>query len=203
MKKKIIIIIILLFIFIFCTIKFLTFNNIYNNMKKNYEITNFEVTKNSNNYKYVITRKDNTIIYKTYSKNGNDIIHTFTFYTDGVKNYVFDETNKTYKITEQDYIGDVKQLYSKLEFSNPNLTFFDKLKATFTTKISKVEKNGIKCYYIIQKYEDNQNFEYYINCENYLLVYANELNYSDYKLNSITEENINIPILENYIFSEN
>ena len=81
-------------------------------------------------------------------------------------------------------------------------TRFEKLKKSLETKISKEEKNGKECYHIIQKYEEDGNVEFYIDSETYLLVYSSEVTFKNYKLNSITERDIEMPNLNNYTFLE-
>lgn len=171
-------------------------------MRENYKITNFEVTLYSKNaYKAILTRKDNIIKYKTYSKNENNIEHTFTFYTDGKTNYAFNETNNTYNILKEDFIGSSRNLYSVVEFQNEDLTFFEKLKKSLKTQISKVEQNGRECYRIISQ-KDDEKIEFYIDSETYLLIYSSEVTFENYKLNTITERDVEMPDLNNYTFLE-
>ena len=206
MRKKFILIISIILLILVCVIvaKFIQFNNIYNHMKENYKITNFEVIiYGKNAYKAILTRKDNVIKYKTYSKDKNNIKHTFTFYTDGNTNYVFNENDNTYNILEEDFIGSSKNLYSVVEFQDEKLTFFEKFKKSLETEISKAEKNGKECYRIIQKYEDDGHVEFYIDSETYLLVYSSEVTFENYKLNSITEYDVQMPDVNNYKFLDN
>ncbi len=122
------------------------------------------------------------------------MIHTFTFYTNGNENYVFNETNKTYSCSKQDQIGGLKFLYTGLEFNNTDLNLIEKLKLFFNTRIEKVNQNGISCYRITKKSSN----DFYIDANNYLIVSSNNDTCKDYQLNSITSEDITMPNLEEY-----
>ncbi len=202
MKKKIILsilVLIILLAFVFILIKFFKFNKIYIGMNENYKITNFHYIRESNSIRYDITRNDNIIILKTYSYTDDSLIHTFTFYTNGSENYVFNETDKTYNTSEQDEIGSLKSLYTSLEFDNIDLNLIEKIKMFFNTSIEKVSQNGIDCYHITRNFTNNNStYDFYIDTNNYLVVLSNNETCIDYQLNSITSEDIVMPNLEEY-----
>lgn len=168
-------------------------------MNENYKITNFHYIRESNSIRYDITRNDNIIILKTYSYTDDSLIHTFTFYTNGSENYVFNETDKTYNTSEQDEIGSLKSLYTSLEFDNIDLNLIEKIKMFFNTSIEKVSQNGIDCYHITRNFTNNNStYDFYIDTNNYLVVLSNNETCIDYQLNSITSEDIVMPNLEEY-----
>ena len=198
MKKKIIpyvFIFIILILLIFILINFFNFNKIYTKINENYKITNFHYIRENNSIRYDITRNNNLIILKIFSYTGDNLIPTFTFYTNGNENYVFNETNKTYNCSEQDQIGGLKFLYTGLEFNNTDLNLMEKLKLFFNTRIEKVNQNEISCYRITKK---SSNYDFYIDANNYLIVSSNNDTCKDYQLNSITSEDITMPNLEEY-----
>ena len=198
MKKNFIpyvFIFIILILLIFILINFFNFNKIYTKINENYKITNFHYIRENNSNRYDITRNNNLIILKIFSYTDDNLIHTFTFYTNGNENYVFNETNKTYNCSEQDQIGGLKFLYTGLEFNNTDLNLMEKLKLFFNTKIEKVNQNGISCYRITKK---SSNYDFYIDANNYLIVSPNNNTCKDYQLNSITSEDITMPNLEEY-----
>mgnify|MGYP004617951187 CR=1 FL=1 len=198
MKKKIIpyvFIFIILILLIFILINFFNFNKIYTKINENYKITNFHYIRENNSNRYDITRNNNLIILKIFSYTDDNVIPTFTFYTNGNENYVFNETNKTYNCSEQDQIGGLKFLYTGLEFNNTDLNLMEKLKLFFNTRIKKVNQNGISCYRITKK---SSNYDFYIDANNYLIVSSNNDTCKDYQLNSITSEDITMPNLEEY-----
>ncbi len=197
MKKKIIpyvFIFIILILLIFILINFFNFNKIYTKINENYKITNFHYIRENNSIRYDITRNNNLIILKIFSYTDDNLIHTFTFYTNGNENYVFNETNKTYSCSKQDQIGGLKFLYTGLEFNNTDLNLIEKLKLFFNTRIEKVNQNGISCYRITKKSSN----DFYIDANNYLIVSSNNDTCKDYQLNSITSEDITMPNLEEY-----
>lgn len=198
MKKNFIpyvFIFIILILLIFILINFFNFNKIYTKINENYKITNFHYIRENNSNRYDITRNNNLIILKIFSYTDDNLIHTFTFYTNGNENYVFNETNKTYNCSEQDQIGGLKFLYTGLEFNNTDLNLMEKLKLFFNTKIEKVNQNGISCYRITKK---SSNYDFYIDANNYLIVSSNNDTCKDYQLNSITSKDITMPNLEEY-----
>lgn len=200
--KKIIIgllvLIILLLIIIF-TINFLKFNKIYVGMNENYKITNFHYIRESDSIRYDITRNDNIIVLKTYSYTDSSLIHTFTFYTNGSENYVFNETDKIYNISEQDEFGSLKFLYTSLEFDSADLILVEKIKMFFNTSIENENQNDTNCYHITKKFTNNNlTYDFYIDTNNYLVVLSNNETCGDYQLNSITSENVAMPNLEEY-----
>lgn len=197
MKKKIILyvfIFIILILLIFILINFFNFNKIYTKINENYKITNFHYIRENNSIRYDITRNNNLIILKIFSYTDDNLIHTFTFYTNENENYVFNETNKTYSCSKQDQIGGLKFLYTGLEFNNTDLNLIEKLKLFFNTRIEKVNQNGISCYRITKKSSN----DFYIDANNYLIVSSNNDTCKDYQLNSITSEDITMPNLEEY-----
>ena len=200
--KKIIIgllvLIILLLIIIF-TINFLKFNKIYVGMNENYKIANFHYIRESDSIRYDITRNDNIIVLKTYSYTDDSLIHTFTFYTNGSENYVFNETDKTYSTSEQDEIGSLKFLYTSLEFDSADLNLVEKIKMFFNTNIEEGNQNDTNCYHITRKFTNNNStYDFYIDTNNYLVVLSNNETCRDYQLNSITAEDVAMPNLEEY-----
>ena len=198
MKKKFIpyvFIFIILILLIFILINFFNFNKIYKKISENYKITNFHYIRENNSLRYDTTRNDNLSILKIFSYTNDKLIHTFTFYTNGNENYVFNETNKTYSRSDHDQIGDLRFLYTGLEFNNTDLNLIEKLKLFFNTRIEKVNQNGISCYHITEK---SLNYDFYIDTNNYLIISSNNDTCKDYQLNSITSEDITMPNLEEY-----
>lgn len=201
MKKKIVLLVIIIIV-VLCicyAIQFCKFNKIYNGMKNNYEINNFEYTSESATRKHIIDKKDNVVLQKSYDKKDNNLLHIFTIYYSDDKSYSFNETTKQYEVVDFENIVENTRLYSPFVFNNPNMNFFEKLKLAFITDISKVEKNGVECYYV-KTQVDNNDIDFYINCENYLLVNVPDesLDYSNYKLNSVTDEDVKMPNIEEY-----
>ena len=184
----------LCFYFYNINITYIYFNKIYTKINENYKITNFHYIRENNSIRYDITRNNNLIILKIFSYTDDNLIHTFTFYTNGNENYVFNETNKTYSCSKQDQIGGLKFLYTGLEFNNTDLNLIEKLKLFFNTRIEKVNQNGISCYRITKKSSN----DFYIDANNYLIVSSNNDTCKDYQLNSITSEDITMPNLEEY-----
>lgn len=203
-KKSIVLIItvIILILLIFLSINFFKFNKIYNKIKENYNITNFKYSEinNSNIGKNEIVRRDDTIICKVYSEEN---IHIFTFYYNGEDTYIFHEINKKYTKESGNSINGNKYLYKKLEFSEDDLGFLGKLKMFISTKISNEEKDGIESYHIVRKHE-NEKYEYYINSDDYLPISSDITSqYTDYEINTITNEDVKMPNIDEYEYKEN
>lgn len=196
MKRKIIIcllISIIIILFSLFLIKFITINSFLKKVSNNFNITNyqFELIKNNENinptsHRYL--KKDSTLLIIPNDKvriyminNGNNSVLGLTI----------DEINKTVNKTvlqNSEYLslsGNLKQNYS----------FIEKIKMCFNWKISYEKINEIDCIVIT---DENNNVTYY-NKENAYLVKNN--NFGEVKnmqLNSVTENDVALPNLDEY-----
>ena len=65
------------------------------------------------------------------------------------------------------------------------------------------EKDGIESYHIVRKHE-NEKYEYYINSDDYLPISSDITNqYTDYEINTITNEDVKMPNIDEYEYKEN
>ena len=196
MKRKIIICIlisIIIILFSLFLIKFTTINSFLKKVSNNFNITNyqFELIKNNENinptsHRYL--KKDSTLLI---IPNDKVKIYMINNENNSVLGLTINETNKTVNKTvlqNSEYLslsGNLKQNYS----------FIEKIKMCFNWKISYEKINEIDCIVIT---DENNNITYY-NKENAYLVKNN--NFGEVKniqLNSVTENDIALPNLDEY-----
>lgn len=156
--------------------KFYLINKIMENVAKNNEIASYTVSwEDEAPYKSNFMTNGNIQIFRGYS---NDMVINpggFTIYIDKIagKKYVISYYDYTYteeSLALSDSFDNLltKDLYEEMDFLN-------KLEATFTWKVSTKKINGEKCYYIrknIDNIKPNQEYEFWINIDNYCKVKA-------------------------------
>ena len=205
MKKRIIKLLLILILFIILIVLYFTIQKIFI-LKEIYnqsQISSYSFRQEDMNHVFEVCKKENDGIMKLYTKKDDNIlIHTFTFVRKNSVKYVFNETDKTYKI-------DNGVNNNELSFINPlndNLFSqkgdFNIIDFSFNYRISNVNYNGNDCYSIIRTIKnDNGNSyknEFIVDKEMGIVLYnkTSNIEYSNYKLNSI--DDVQLPNLTEY-----
>ena len=168
--------------------------------------------RNCTNYyvKYIIDNtttyerfcKDNVKIEKSTTKNGT--IHTL-FQKDAKEYFILVETASGEKIGFKSDIGGIPNFdggdsYFSTLFENID-NWFDKLKFILDTNISTEKFNGKECYRL---YVD-ENLQAYVNKEDMIAiktVNGQTFEYVEYSFDTVTNENMEIPNLEEYTIKD-
>lgn len=212
MKKvgKIIIlsvIVILLILVILFSIKFCTVNSILNNMAENNNLSNLHITKNSRNS---LTEAENDVetIVDIYLKDDNRL-----FVMNGIKWYVnYNDTayiviDEEKSVLENKYAKDYgRNVFESFINDFDEISLKDKLKYCIDWKISNVEIENVKYYYI-----EKENNQYWVNKDTFFIekeiIVTSQTEHSEETItyvetkieqNTVTDEQMKLPDFSEY-----
>ena len=176
---------------------------IINNLSKLQKSENYSYTVEMNGGKNEYNYKDGKII-ETLKVNEQPDIIIWTDTNTKEQIYIYPEQKKaTITNYNEEYANNVLPILLESALSN-NIT--GKLGKTFTTLITTEEVNGIKCYKV-QPLTGVTSNTYYFNKENQTLVKCligdSEINFKDWKIDSLTDTDVSKPDLTNYEIENN